>query len=331
MTRCLVLSLGLAALTGCYDFKGDRGALGFSSNLHTAPGRSWTPDAPIASGTRGEFIASERLDSGSERPDVTGSFDGELLSALVRDLVDEDGVPRSSAMAVTAKRRGRGTVRYDGEVADQFDVEFAPLDQVVLERADALLDQDAGIAASDWAIVPGKTRSLWPTLLAADGRPLGYRLPDLDASADGSLSAWQDASGVIRVVAEGEPGEDGEVLVQLRDRTVQRVPFVLADPSEIVSLQLVPLSFSDDTGETAVVVVAVGWLDDDTRLIGLDVEWTWSGGPGVRRVTEAEDPDGFIDPERLALLDADRLQQLLHVRASVGGHTASIDVPSSMD
>ena len=39
----------LLLLTGCHDFEGELGQLGFSSTLVTRPGVAWTPDHKIGS------------------------------------------------------------------------------------------------------------------------------------------------------------------------------------------------------------------------------------------------------------------------------------------
>ncbi len=54
--------LPLLLLTACYDFEGDRGVLGFSTNL-VAPSvfGGWDPDLPVAGGTTAVFTATRRL------------------------------------------------------------------------------------------------------------------------------------------------------------------------------------------------------------------------------------------------------------------------------
>lgn len=273
--RIAAVAVALFACTACRDFEGDLGRLGFLSNLQVDAKTKWTPDHPIAAGTRAIFAASEVIGQDDETPDVIGRVDGPLVGEALPD----------AHLAVSG--RGRGVVWFEGETSDRFEVEFVPaVGASLADPAEAL-----GIAAADFALVPGAEVTLSPSLYDRRGRQLGYDSEDIDVGATGPVSAWLQ-EGVVHVVADGEAGDDGTIAVLHRGKRLRREPITIASPDEIAALEIVTATHVVD-GTTIAVFTAVAWLDDDTRLLGVAPDWSFTG------IAQPETPDR---PDQLVLV-----------------------------
>jgi hypothetical protein len=193
----LILSaaLGFVALTGCYDFAGDRERVGFSTDATVDGHEAWTPETPLAVGTILHLEATEILGT-EEAPIGPARFEG---SRHLEITPDDDGVTLRSEM-----RRAWVQVDVDG-VRDDFRLRWSPA-----ARGRLIDPIDRLLAEADPTIVPVVDGL---TLLEGGALPLGYVLEDRAGTplgyVAGQLALTTDAEGIASVTV----GPDGRSLV----------------------------------------------------------------------------------------------------------------------
>jgi hypothetical protein len=232
---------------GCFEFAGDRGEIGFTSNLRV-DGEPWTAEGPVANDTRATFVATERLVDEAEDFDVVGHATRALTT------IAADG----SSITVTGADE-RGTVWFDGDAEDEFQVRFAAPAEV---RWRPLAAGQAG----EVRILAGTTVPVAAALRDRKGRPLAYAVDDagmdLELTADGDGAVWVD-QGMVMIQA----GDLGPMAIDAtlhgEDLPTAAVTVVAAD--EVVGVDLVPLH-SHDPGECG--VRAVGRTADGAEVLG---------------------------------------------------------------
>ncbi|MCB9668136.1 MAG: hypothetical protein H6734_01565 [Alphaproteobacteria bacterium] len=202
MRRLVTLPLVLLGLTACFDFAGDRGELGFLTDarldLHTA----WTPAYALAEGTSPRLAVGEILATGQEPKHVQLSVDG----GPAREDVVLDGHGRA---VVTAEADG---------VRDRFVARWRPVEALQVGR---MLGEDL----EEVGVLPGVPSPLGIGLRDRRGRPLGFRLADLDL--DGTADVWED-DGLVLVATDTE----ASVTIGFADLTAS-VTLVPVDPETI--------------------------------------------------------------------------------------------------
>ncbi|MBW1879136.1 MAG: hypothetical protein JRJ84_12295 [Deltaproteobacteria bacterium] len=270
MWRWLLLVGCLSGVTGCYDFTGDLGRIGFVSNLSVRADQKWDPTHPIASGTRAEFVAVEIIGKDSEEePDVTGRVRGRSLE------VEEDG----PEVAVTGAGHARGKVSFRGDATDRFSFGFSPASRVTLVDPVLAAMEEEDVDTGAIAVVRGATLTLWPEVTDARGRVLGWDPDDLEPSAMGPISAWREGAEV-HITADGRAGARGLVDFQLLGASFSELEVLVADMDAIQELEILTEVTEFDEG-TLVIASVVGRLEDGTRLHGIAPDWSWTGGEEV--------------------------------------------------
>lgn len=267
MTRALLLTC--LALTGCYDFVGDRGHLGFSTDLVVDGVLPWTPERPVALGSVFTVAVTEDLQDPETEPE---GYTAHTAAGL--HLIEGDGE------RVEVAADGPGTAWFTGPKHDGFSVRTGAAARAIL--AAPLVEAPALDAL---AIVVGARVPLALGLRDASDRPLGYPAQQWTLSVDGgSATRLEDAPGVwwvradragpLAVSAEG-PSEvvDGPELVGVERTDVTEVELVAIEDG--ASLLLVP----------------VGWTDDELPVLGLRPAWAWDGDLDVMDGMVRIDPD----------------------------------------
>lgn len=171
MTRTLAaLSLFLLA-TGCFDFAGDQERLGFLTDARLDPATAWTPDHPLAEGTRLKLAVGEILATGEEPTAAMFTARGGTIG------VQESGV------VLSGTRRAHVHAEADG-VRDSFRVRWVPVDTVVVGTP--LTDT----YATTFAVLPDLPSPLHVAVLDAQGARLGHRPSEL--RMESTASVWSD-------------------------------------------------------------------------------------------------------------------------------------------
>jgi len=288
MWRWLLLVGSLSGLTGCYDFTGDLGRIGFVSNLSVRADQKWDPTHPIASGTRAEFVATAIIGEDSRQdPDVSGTVRGRSLE------VEASG----ARVAVTGTGHARGKASFRGEATDRFSFGFSPATRVALVDPVMAALEEEDLDTGSIAVVQGATVTLWPELSDARGRTLGWDPDDLEAAADGPVSAWMEGAEV-HLAADGRPGARGLVDFQLLDTSLSDMEVRVTDAGAVRELEILTGVAELDDG-TLLIAAVVGRLADGTRVHGIDPDWTWTGAEEIDDEPERGDaialtllPDG---------------------------------------
>lgn len=322
MQRVAVGVLAMIAV-GCnpWDFVGDDGNLAFTSNLRR-PHRAWTPDTPIAVGSRIEITAvGLRGDAGL----VGGAPDAAFL---VEDggLLDEAAVT-GAALTAVVKSPGTQTLRWTGEGGDRFtistrDPSTVRLRDPVLQLA--AVTPDGGIVhgapwqdiGNPFLLLPGPPLRLDVTTEDETGALLASSFGLTTASADdGGLSVEHiDPYARVRTTApDGATGEialriadGGPVMWGVRTASVQEIArleltVVEIDPKKLFGIKATALTadggavwqppvtweFSDGWYDSLVVDGGVRqpFLDGRTDIRVLD--WKREGTPGDQLQTVA--------------------------------------------
>ena len=190
--------LALLLLAGCHDFEGDRGVLGFSTNVvaHAVHG-GWSPDVPVAAGTTAVFVPSRRLHVSVEEDSELGEI---AVTGRVSGLdeVWSDG----AELGVTGEAGDDGVIRYRGELRDHFSLSFAPVDRI--ELAEPAIHLAPMVPRPDELLMlEGAEVDLTVAAFDADGQPLGFATTDLVVSGakatDAGLRVTADADHEVTV------------------------------------------------------------------------------------------------------------------------------------
>jgi hypothetical protein len=252
--RLLTTAGVLLLTTGCYDFEGDYGALGFTSDATVGWAR-WTPEAALADGTSVRVTPVTRV----------GKDDQEPLDLRARARGDAEVVIDGASVTLTAWG-GDASVTWRGDATDRVRASWRPVADVTLEGA---LDRhfQGGTGDGTVRVMRGAVAALAPVLRDASGAPLGYHPDALGVIADGDAEAWID-SGVVFVAASG----DGALTITLDGDVVGAVGVADAHPSDVDTLRV----DAHPQGDDAFLVRASAWDEHGNRLYG--VAPRWSGG-----------------------------------------------------
>jgi hypothetical protein len=319
--RSVILLLPLT-LVGCYDFEGALGTIGFDSDLVLAPNHEWTPDQPIASGTTATFRAMGMLDV-DDQIAVEARVEGRRLEVVAQS---------ENAITVAGARNAAGEVWFEGTATDWFAIAFSPIHSARLMDASTL--ENDRIDGAGVAVLAGSTHTLLPLLVDRHGRTLGWRADDLEITADGGISAWAEDGSVV-VAADTHPGDSGYVHLSYLGHHIDTVPITVASLEDVTELTLhttsTPTFSCDEDGDhcgflggVTLNVTAAAWIDDDTRLLGIEPDIAWS------RELETE-----LGPDRtdMVAVSIDDGSDELTITADLGDQTAVLDVqvrPQSM-
>ena len=171
------------------------------------------------------------------------------------------------------------------------------------------LDEFFDVESDSFAIVRGSQAEIQLQLTDVKGKILGFVPDDLTVEAWGGLSASTGDLAELRVVAD-DASSTGEVFIQHQGRPIEEITIPLIDEDEIYEVELLSRLIESDDGEDLVGILAVAWLEDDTRALGVDVDWTWTRG-----VVEGEEEQR----SDLLVLGVDELP--LEVEATINGQT----------
>lgn len=260
--RPLSVLLALLSLsTACYDFKGDLGRVGFSSNLRLSSG-AWTPAHRIASGATAAFAPSEDLaNPDAKLDDLVASVSGHTLTTWV-----DEGT------TFVSSDRGRGVVAWHGRLSDRFKVDFEDPARAALPDPLAVMLKVEDAPGERLALITGVP---WTgTLRLADrrGRELGWNPDQVELQATGGVSAWVE-EGSMMVTADG----DGEIAIAWMGQPVATVPVRAADAGEVVEIEVFTKVMPEEDGTETTAALAVPRLADGTPVWGVDVDWQWEG------------------------------------------------------
>lgn len=187
MTRLAPLALALAALTGCYDFTGEAGRLGFSSDATVDGHTPWTPAHALAAGARPTLAVTEIVASGDE-PTSTRL---ETSRSLVAH-------PDEGAFVIAGEDGWIGA-EADG-VRDDLHVRFRRARGAsFVDPASILLGE--ALELTDVAVLRGEPTPVGLIVVERDGSPLGWVPDQLDVRVDGPLTLGTDDS--LELVADG--------------------------------------------------------------------------------------------------------------------------------
>ena len=250
----------LVLLTGCHDFEGDRGVLGFSTNL-VAPGApgGWDPELGVAAGTTAVFAATRRLGLSHEEDSELGEL---AVSARVSGL--DEVWSEGPEVAVTGDPGDDGVLRFRGERRDHFSVAFAEVAR--LEIAEPLLHLDPMLVKPDELLMlEGAEVTLAVAAYDAAGQPLGYAASDLVVTGaqptDGGLKVQADRDGVVTVDLWGVRAELPVYVLQPEELSAtMRIEIPLEVEGD--ELLLVREVGADRHGEPVVLPGGGMWLEE---------------------------------------------------------------------
>ncbi len=264
-------TLGLIALTGCYDFAGDRERVGFVTDA-TIDGRTaWTPDTPLAEGSVlhlevGEILKTER------EPEGPANFEGSRHLTLT---------PHDQGVHVEAgARRGWVQVEVDG-VRDDFRIQWAqpdigylvdPIDQLLVEAG--ALDPEFDAMVEGLTVVEGGSVELGYVLHDRRGAELGYTPRQLQLTSDAPEIAHLTAEeGERALVLTGGRAGGTTIDVAWPGLPGTRIPVDVVSTGQIDGLVVEELEVAGEcvvhamlTSHDARVAGASGfaWTHDDT-------------------------------------------------------------------
>ncbi|MEQ1565851.1 MAG: hypothetical protein ABMA64_09460 [Myxococcota bacterium] len=238
MRRTLLLaSLGAA---GCFDFVGDRGRIGFATNL-VVDGQPWDARSPVADHTVAQFLAVERIEDQRS--------DGLTFESHARGL---DQVEQSGGSIAVTGAHQRGLVWFTGDAEDQFSVAFTAPETVQWRHA-------FGGEVGDVWIRAGATVPLAAAVRDRRGRPVAYahteQSSDLTVEADGDGVVWADAPSFA--VNAGDTGPM-TLRVSLLGRPLPAAAVTVVPDSAVVSVELAPIRIGEVCGALAVGRTAAG-------------------------------------------------------------------------
>ena len=172
----------LITLLACYDFEGERGALGFVTDLYLDSGVKWTPEHAVVGGTAPSVAAVQRVGADEEEPppEVWGDADFDEVRA------------RGLELSFQGPEEGCGQVRYEGELEDHFSMCFE------VPASIELFDPMAPEQALDTVAI-ANAASVHIRVLDEGGEPLGFRAEDLEAEGH----SWLRGSE-LRLLRPGE-------------------------------------------------------------------------------------------------------------------------------
>ncbi|MFT4626635.1 MAG: hypothetical protein ACI8PZ_005312 [Myxococcota bacterium] len=243
-------------VVGCVQFAGDRGKLGFASNLAVDGVREWTPGSGVADGTHARFVAVDRLDvEGEQTPEVTGGARGVQVVRAVGPKLTVTGAGE------------RGVLRFDGEVADKFGVAFRPVEQALL------VDRWLAYAGAEDAAFPDRFGALGPlpvtvSLRDSRGRSLGYDPTDVAITGADAVT-WTDSDGLVLHPGDALRGLTLEVGAEAHAGP----ELVKVDADDVVEITLDTHTVTTDEGEAVWLTRVVGWTEDALPVFGLKPEW----------------------------------------------------------
>lgn len=250
--RLLTTAGLLLLMTGCYDFEGDYGALGFTSDA-TVGWAKWTPESALADGTPVRVTPVSRV----------GVEDEEALALHARARGDAEALIDGASVRLTAWG-GTATVVWRGDATDRVRAYWRPVADVTLEGA---LDRHFPNAEGDGTIrvLEGSVAALAPVLRDANGALLGYNPDAIGVIAEGGAAAWAD-SGVIFITAAG----DGALTLTLAGDEVGALTVAAARPEDVAALRVDAHPHDDD----AFLLRASAWDQHGNRLFGAAPAWS---------------------------------------------------------
>jgi len=272
--RIVALGLSLLTLTACYDFKGERGRLGFSTDATVDGGEKWSPHTPLASGARPRLEVGEVLRTGKE-PEGDVRFDS---TRGVSRLADEGGV------LLAGEGRGWVGAEVDG-VRDEFRLRWKEADRGrLIDPLAALLGLEP--ALDEVFIAEGHSATLGYSVLDRRGDPLGFVPDQLEISADpelliavdGSLEFSAARSGLYRLFIAWPGAKPTELEVEFIDpQDIDRIELteyrdgadcallaqLYSGSDPVISSDGFVWSHDDSTGPLAIcgAEVSVSWGD----------------------------------------------------------------------
>ncbi len=250
-------------LAGCVEFVGERGLLGFSSNLVVDGVESWTPEHGITDHAIAWFYASKRMDIEDDGlakdPDVQGSAVG------VQVLDGDTGLTLTGASE-------RGRVLFSGEVEDVFRVAFREPTGAVL--FDPVL-RGAGVRQAAYPEAFGVVGELTvaPGLQDRRGRSLGYD-PTVVSIRSDQASSWHDEDGFHIELTEG----DDALSLETGHHELPLSLVAHVRPTEVVELELEVHRARDDEGDRYAILRVVGRTATGLPVYGLEIEWEADDG-----------------------------------------------------
>ncbi|GEM_PF-4202956 len=226
------LFLPIVLLSGCYEFEGDRGVLGFVSNLvDPSHPDGWSPEVPIAAGTDATFLPVKRLGLSDEEEEALGPIQ---VTGSARGLDERwtDG----PELTVTGSHGQDGVVRYRGELRDHFSVAFTEVEELVVGEPLVML-ADSMVKPDELWMLEGASIDLVAAAYGADGA-VGFAVSDL------LVEGAEPTESGLRVLAD----HDRVVRLELMG-AVRELPVHVLQPEDLVATLRIehPIELGDDT------------------------------------------------------------------------------------
>ncbi|MEN0060561.1 MAG: hypothetical protein AAGA48_00350 [Myxococcota bacterium] len=251
--RTFVLA-ATVALAGCYDFVGERGKVGFGTDLYVPGGMTWTPRTPIASGSVVGVVALCAVDSATGDCEGEQDMTGELMARGID--VGRKRLPewQESVFAIRGQDGDRGVVRYEDEDRhDRFRVQFS--EPVAASVVPEHSEQDP---AQAWAVLSERATQFEVWLTNSKGEGLAFPVDQLwvDTDTDWTVE-WEE--GRLSVVPNGEDGEVGIVRIGFDDRMLGELELRVTDREAIDGWEAVVSEDADGQPYVERVWWADGW------------------------------------------------------------------------
>lgn len=272
MSRVLFVAAALCALTACYDFTGESGRLGFSSDATLDGLHPWTPDRALAVGAEPTLAVTELIATG-ETPDRSTLSTSRSIRALPDDegwvISGDDGWIGAEADGVRDDLHVRRAKPRTAVFLDPGSMEPLPIDEAAV-----LVGQPTWIAFS---------------LLDRTGAPLGWVAEQLDVGVHGALTASTERSLEITAHTSGP----AELNVRWPNGPSAHLQVSAIDADAIDRIEVLEVDRAEGCA-----AVARAWADE-LPVLGVDA-FTWEHTDERGAVVPC-DERGPTAPPRLAL------------------------------
>lgn len=264
--RIVYLSL-FAATAGCVEFIGDKGNIGFRSNL-AAAGDHWTPEFAIANGTIAIFEAEKLLRTTPSSTEDSLSVFGRAKRGLQEVYSEEN------KLAVTGND-SRGVVHFSGDASDKFAVRFTQPTSLSFHDPTTATIEDPWVFPDTFGIAEGSTLDVTATLHDINGETLGYHLDDLTLTEGAIVQPKPEENSTFSLFGHGSSSQVIESAHLDHPLTGPLVHTV--DPQDVVSIEIDTFITDFGSHEHILFVRVVGQTHEGLTVYGLDSDISWSG------------------------------------------------------
>ncbi|MEW5847286.1 MAG: MYXO-CTERM sorting domain-containing protein [Myxococcota bacterium] len=251
MTRWGMTILLLGSGCVAWDFEGEQGQLGFTSNIRR-PHHNWTPNDPVAVGSRIEIRATAHRQPdgglGAGNPDASPLVDDAGVLASVESLDD--------LLRARVAGEGSTTVQWQGVFEDRFTLRAenaasVRLSDPVLQLREATLD-GGFIQGGPWPdvvdpvrIVAGAPLRLDVVVLGDDGGRLGAPMSLVELRADAGLTGGVE--NYARLQTDAPSGTDSLLQFMVLDAGMGSWAVRSATVAEVARIELAAVVITPGT------------------------------------------------------------------------------------